>query len=361
VVPLWGHARVAAVSLALGMGMASLALPGTAPGVESGPTGPPAASGTAEITGYDVALTVRNDGVVHVRESISYDFGDTPGNGVVRVTPYRRGNRVYRITGITAESTTGAPARPEATRILHDLRIWVGGGRSVTGLQAYVLQYDVIGLLTPYADRDELTWNAVGTGWDVSMGEVDVRLDSPARILAAKCVAGRPGLTTRCPAERLGKARVALFSQDGLAPHEGLVLTVRLAKGVVRVPPPRYARGHLLVGPAGFAVLGAGAAVAAAARLTRRRLSRTRGRRGILVLGTITGVAGVIAVMWDVADDIVAGGLWSASIGDPALGGLGAVLAGAVLLTTARAGTPHDPSESGQERPRRSRVARPPR
>jgi len=78
---------------------------------------------------------VGGDGVVHVREAISYDFGSTHGNGIMRTVPYRIGNRVYRIANIQAESTTGAPARAHSSRFMHDLRIWVGGGQPVSGLR----------------------------------------------------------------------------------------------------------------------------------------------------------------------------------------------------------------------------------
>src|SRR5262249_40406153 len=154
VVPLWGHVRVAVVALTLGVGAAAIALPSRAGTADTG----------GSITGYDVALTVRTDGGVHVRESISYDFGTATAGGILRVVPYPVGNRLYRMGGFRAESTTGAPARPSTSRFLDDLRIKVGGSPRVTGLQAYVLEYDVSGLLTRYPNRDELTWNAVGTG-----------------------------------------------------------------------------------------------------------------------------------------------------------------------------------------------------
>ncbi len=351
-VPLWGHVRVAVVALTLGVGAAAIALPSRAGTARSG----------GSITGYDVAVTVRSDGVVHVRESISYDFGDSTADGIVRTMPYRVGNRLFRIGDLRAESTTGAPATPSTSRFLHDLRIKVGGRPRVTGLQAYVLEYDVSGLLTRYPDRDELTWNAVGTGWDVPIDEVDVRVYAPVRLLSVGCLAGRSRLTTSCPAERLGKGQVAAFSQDWLTAHEGLTVQAALPRGAVAVAPPMYARPHLLFTWMGAAGVGACLVAAAAGWGMGRGRSRPAGvvLRVSKVTGTIAVAAGVGLVTWDTADDIVTGGLWEASVGDPALIGLGLMITGSVVLLTGWNRPAHDPRESGHGSPPGTRVTKPP-
>ena len=310
-----------------------------------GPPAPPAGPGES-IPTYDVVLTVRNDGVLHVRETITYDFHDRREHGIVRRVPYRVGDRLYDIRNVRASSSTGAPARARATRVLHDLRIAVGGGRrKVSGRQAYVVEYDVVGALTAAPGRAELRWDAVGTGWGVPIGEVSVRVHTPARPLGVRCRAGAhrragPGLT-ECGRGRAAP-RAVEFTQRDLRPRESVLIDVHLPEGAVEVPAPRYARPHFAFSRLGYVLsalcLAVGLALALAARLARserpaaaiaRRLAAggAPGRRtGALLLAT-----GAAAVVWDLADDVVAHGLWAASVGDPALAGMGLLALGAAI------------------------------
>jgi hypothetical protein len=125
---------------------------------------------------------------------------------------------------------------------------------------------------------------------------------------------------------------VSEFTQGGLAPHEGMVITGR----VTRVPPAVHAKGHLLFTWLGGVALAVVSMVVAAAALWRKTFAR---RRIASIVGTVVAVAGVTAVVWDVADDLVASGLWSASVGDPALLGLSGMLAGGSLVLISRSQT----------------------
>ncbi|WP_084219492.1 DUF2207 domain-containing protein [Spirillospora albida] len=269
---------------------------------------------------YDVVLTLRTDGILHVRETITYDFARDGEHGIVRRVPFRRADRLYDVRHVRASSSTGAPARAKTLKLLHDVQISVGDRRrTVRGRQAYVIEYEVAWVFTPYPDHDELVWEAVGTGWDVPIGEAAVRVEAPVPLRRASCRAGGPGATTRCRRDRDGPYAFD-FTQRGLRPHEGMTVRVRLPKRAIAVARPRYAPPRWAGSWPGTAALAL--AVAAAAVAVRRPPPR-RGT-GIALLA-----AGTLLVAADAADDVLTGGPWAFSLGDGCVAGLAFAIMGA--------------------------------
>jgi hypothetical protein len=285
------------------------------------------------IPAYDVVLTIDRQGVLHVRETITYDFDQGGEHGIVRHVPYRRGDRLFEVRDIRTSSSTGAPARARTLKLLNDVRITVGGeGRRVTGRQAYVIEYEMAGLFTPRAGRAELAWDAIGRSWDVPIGEVAVRVQAPVPLRKVSCHAGTLAAGTRCLRDRDGPYAIG-FTQRGLRPREGVLVRVRLPKGAVHVPPPRYARPRWAGTWAGTASLGAALAAAvlvAGSAAGGRPLPRRRA-------GRLLAAGGTLVVLADVADDVVPRGPWAFSLGDLSVAGLGLILVGAGIAGAHRA------------------------
>ncbi|MBE1531128.1 hypothetical protein H4W34_000961 [Actinomadura algeriensis] len=297
----------------------------------------------ARIPTYDVVLTLRADGVLHVRETITYDFADG-GRGIVRRVRYRDGDRVYEIRDVRASSSTGAPSRVRTTRLGHHLRIGVGtGGPEVRGRQAYVIEYDVLRAFTPRAGFDELGWDAIGTEGDVPIEHAAVRVEGPVRLRHVTCRAGAtdaPGASVGCARDRDGRYAID-FTQSGLAAGEGMRVRVRLPDRAVAVPPPAYAPPHWAGTWAGTAMLVL--AIAALALVGRRPPRGPRPRpvpRRRPSAGTGLLAAGGALILVDVADDVLAGGPWAFSLGDASLAGLALLSAGAGILFAHGVGEP---------------------
>ncbi|TNY36994.1 DUF2207 domain-containing protein [Thermomonospora catenispora] len=350
---LWAMAVVAGVSSVA----APSALPASAAVPERAAAQVRAADGATvgpgeNIPTYDVVLRIRPDGVVRVRETITYDFHGRKEHGIVRRVPYRIDDRLYDIRNVRTSSSTGAPARAEASRVLHEVRIKVGGRRRVvTGRQAYVIEYDVRGAMTPLPGRVEFRWDAVGGDWDVPIGEVSVRVELPGPVpLKVDCRAGTPrhGGYTRCGGRREDGPSAIDFTQRGLRPHESVLIRAVLPEGVVQAPPPRYARPHFDASWPGLLLLAAGAA-AAVAVVSAERAGRVL-RPPPEWAGVLLTVVGAVAVGVDAADEVLRDGLWAVSVGDPALAGLGALTAGTVLLITIRRRRAVERETSGDQR-----------
>ncbi|GAA2596829.1 DUF2207 domain-containing protein [Actinomadura fulvescens] len=274
---------------------------------------------------YDVVLTIRSDGLLHVRETITYDFDQGGEHGIVRRVSYRRENRLYDIRDVRASSSTGAPARAETAKLLHDVRIDVGDDRRrVHGRQAYVIEYDVAWAFTPYDDHDELEWDALGGDWDVPIGEAAVRVEASVPLRHVTCRAGTAAASTRCLRDRDGPYAVD-FTQSGLRSRETMTVRVSLPKGAIEVPPPRYARPHWQGSWAGTAALAL--ALGAVVLLARRPARRPYAAEMLIAVGTALIAA-------DVADDVAARGFWAFSLGDGCLAGLAMVIIGVAALVS---------------------------
>ncbi|HEY8478940.1 MAG TPA: DUF2207 domain-containing protein [Spirillospora sp.] len=304
----------------------------------SGTVPPPrtAAGEPAEgIATYDVVLAIGTDGVLRVRETITYDFAGAGRRGIVRHVPFRRGDRLYEVRGVKASSSTGAPSRATTTTLLHDVQIGVGRGQhEVRGRQAYVIEYEVARAFTPGVRHDELTWDAIGRSWNVPIRHAAVRVEAPVPVRYATCRAGRTGATTRCLRDRDGPYAVD-FIQRGLGPGEGMEIRVRLPKDAITVPPPRYVPPRWAGGWPGTVLLAM--ALGVTVLLARRAAPHVPvpGRRA----GAGLVAAGALLAACDAGGEVAARGLWAFSLGDMCLAGVALAVAGAAVVGLHRAGT----------------------
>ncbi|WP_141581725.1 DUF2207 domain-containing protein [Actinomadura sp. WMMA1423] len=325
-----GRVRRSAITAGLLLLFLVLGLPACAArpaGAEPAPGGsagvPPPEYRGESIPVFDVVLTIGTDGVLYVRETITYDFDQAGEHGIVRHVPFRRGDRLYEVGNVSSSSSTGAPARVRTARFLHDVQISVGDRhREVRGRQAYVIEYEVRRAFTPRARHDELMWDAVGTSWDVPIGNAAVRVQAPVPLRHATCRAGAPGMSTRCLRDRDGPYAID-FVQNALAPHEGMRIRVRLPKHAIAVQPPRYVPPRWTGGWTGTGVLALG--LAAVPLLARRPAPRRRA-------GAALVAAGALLVLSDAGDDVAALGPWAFSLGDRCLAGLALAVVGAGIM-----------------------------
>ncbi len=268
------------------------------------------------IPAYDVVLTVRPDGAVHVRETLAFDYASPQVDGLVRVVRGRDGDRVYRMSGLTVTSTTNAPVGVEVREFLHDRHIVIGEDRTVHGRHTYILEYDLLDAFTPGDPYDEFVWELLEPGWPVPVTETTVRIEGPAAF-ASGCLTGTSRGATPCARRQSGPAAVE-FRQSDLRPHEGLKVRAAFPKGVLTPSEPRYAPPHLAFTPWGWMAL----------LLVLPLVLVARYRTPVWLRRVLIAV-GASAVLWDLLlETVPGGGLGRFSVGDQFLSGLGLLVVG---------------------------------
>jgi uncharacterized membrane protein YgcG len=274
-----------------------------APGRASAP------AGAEWITSYAARIAILRDGSILVTEKITYDFGSDWRHGIFHVIPLRfRYNGSYDRIYPVAVRSVRSPDAPDQYTVRDDgstVRIRIGDpDRTITGQHTYTLSYRVRGALTAVPGGEKLSWNAVGTGWDVFIDRATVQVSAPAAVTRAACFAGPFGSARSC--QRAGiTGGTARFGQAGLAPHEGLTVVVAIPPGAVAAAGPilrerwtlqrAFALTPVSAGAAGglLAVLAAAAAVI----LARRRRAARYGRPAAQMAGASTGQTGQV-VPW---------------------------------------------------------------
>ncbi|MGY2079606.1 DUF2207 domain-containing protein [Modestobacter sp. SYSU DS0657] len=202
--------------------------------------------GPAEaIRSYDVRVEAAADGSLRVTETIDYDFGDEERHGIERLIPERlpyeqTRDRLHPISDVSVDSPTDAPADTELTREDGVLTIRVGDeDTEVSGRHTYQIEYRVAGVADAGSEVDELRWNAVGTGWQVPIDDVDVRVTGPAGAapVGADCVVGGEG--SRTPCDVAVEPGGELHAQaSGLGPEEGVTVAGRWPAGTFAAAEP---------------------------------------------------------------------------------------------------------------------------
>lgn len=245
-----GPARRAAARRAVAIALGSLL------GVFAVLAGASAASAYESISSYDVQAQVTPDGLMHVTETIAYDFGTEQRHGIFRTLPVEDGlpDGSRWVHPVTVESVTmdGGTVPYDLSQSGMLLEVKIGEpDRTITGQHAYVLSYTVQGALrtmtadelaasNPYGFSPgdvELYWDFIGTGWDVGMDAVRVQVTGPGNVLAAQCYRGTYGSRDPCHDRILGAS--VTFVPAALSPGEGLTGVIAYPGSAFTTPPVR--------------------------------------------------------------------------------------------------------------------------
>ena len=251
------------------------------------------------ITRYDVAANVDRTGLARVTIDFDFNFGTDAGHGPFLTLPLRQavaGNPdVWRMIDIDITevvSRSGAPAQVRTTTEDGNLVLRIGDpGRTVKGVQRYVVTYTARGLIAPTqasSGLDEVNWNAIGTGWQVPLDQVNVVVTGPSTVAKVACFQGR-SFSSPCQATPL--AATGTFTASGLRPGAGMQVVAGFPAGTFVGADPRFEKrltpGNMFaLTPlsGGLAAAIAGLGVLAVARMTRR------GARDEAYLGLTPGV-----------------------------------------------------------------------
>jgi uncharacterized membrane protein YgcG len=213
-----------------------------------------------EIAQYDVALDLRSDGSLRIREEIIGDFLAEGKHGIYRFVP------LLFIPNLTTSSSAalpspisisdmrvwqnGKPAQYETTRTRNprcDEPWWATefnenisykiGSPDVTlnpGKHTYLFEYTVRQALRRMDGKVTLYWNAIGTQWGVpiSQSRVSVLIPDGVKFLEADCFTGVLSSTERsCSLEVPTDAtnKLVVETTEQLTPGEGLTILTKFS------------------------------------------------------------------------------------------------------------------------------------
>ncbi|SDF33511.1 Predicted membrane protein [Blastococcus fimeti] len=144
-----------------------------------------ALAGGERIARLWVSATIAEDGSARIVEVIDYDFGVEDKRGIYRDVPGLRADDPVEVS---------SPDAPDDV-VVTGGRLRIGDPDvTVTGQHRYELSYTLDGVTR----GGQLAWDAVGTGWEVPIDDVEVHVVGAVELDADTCSAGDRGATNGC-------------------------------------------------------------------------------------------------------------------------------------------------------------------
>lgn len=203
------------------------------------------------IDDFHSLLTLKENGVVEVAETIAVDFAGQQKHGIYRDLPYvyldSQGGKTYTTVKVVDVRQNQEKARYKVEYGQANLRIRIGDpDKTVSGRQTYQLTYTVVGALTAYGTYDELYWNVTGNDWAVPIEHASATVRLPKDgIEQTSCYEGPVGSQQACTMGGQTPSQVDFTVAHALSAGQGLTVAVGYTKGLLPIlkgePPPTVA------------------------------------------------------------------------------------------------------------------------
>lgn len=207
---------------------------------------------------FTATITIRENGMMEVEETVEADFGTLQKHGIFRdlrtrfeCEPVNDGpvplypcpggkDRIYKVAMQSVSDADGESVPFKIEGIDRGTRIKIGDPDStVTGRQTYRIRYTVEGALNAFTDHNELYWNVISDTL-VPTAAVQVTVTLPAKTqIQTECYQGYYGSKERCKSAASGTG--ASYSATRLLnAGEGLTVVTGWRGEIVEVPPPLF-------------------------------------------------------------------------------------------------------------------------
>ncbi len=193
----------------------------------------------AEDTGWEVEkfhsdITIHKDTSVTVTETIVANFGNLQKHGIYRDIPVkystRFGNNLdirFKLLSITDEK--GREYLAETSYKGDNVSLKIGDpDKVISGVQTYLITYQVSRVITRPNAKAELYWNITGNDWPVQLNEVSANITNSSGLIDRSiCFVGKFGEAgTDC--DSMIDDRIALITTSQLYPGEGLTFAIEM-------------------------------------------------------------------------------------------------------------------------------------
>ena len=153
-------------------------------------------------------------GSAQISEVVDWDYGTEQRHGIYRDVPGLQPDAEVSVSSATA------PDQVEIEGAGADTRIRIGDpSQLISGRHRYRIGYPLDGVV----QDGQLAWNAVGTGWPVHLGRIEIHLVAPFEITAARCVQGVTGSQRPCELSQPEPGHL-VARIDRLNAHEGVTV-----------------------------------------------------------------------------------------------------------------------------------------
>jgi hypothetical protein len=181
---------------------------------------PAYAAPSGQVLSDDIALTATADGVLHAKETVTFEGTGVKRSFVRLEHQDERHDRRFDLDDVRGGTVTRDDDRTIVTPS--------GGG---AGRHTVRLTYTVKGTMTPLPGRQELNWVA-GGGWNVPTAQTQVTVDAGAAVLDLNCFAGELDGSVGCTQFFTNHTHVqAEFRQQNLQPGEYLTIVIGYPSG----------------------------------------------------------------------------------------------------------------------------------
>lgn len=191
------------------------------------------------ISKYDATIQLSADGAAHVTVTMDFDFGSDPGHGPEITLPTRQATKdpgQWLNLGVTfggVTSPTGADVTPYIQRSEDGIGLRLGReGRTFTGVQTYVITYDLTGLVaSKHAESglDEFNWNLIGPLWKVPISNVTATVTGPGAPSRVACFWGP--FDAQQPCDAASTSSTATFAVQRLSPGSPMQIVAAYPAG----------------------------------------------------------------------------------------------------------------------------------
>lgn len=163
---------------------------------------------------YWTSAVVADDGQARVIEVIDYDFGVSDRHGIFRDIPGLDLAAPTRVSSPTApDQFVVQPGSPSRIRIGDP-------DRTIDGRHRYEIEY-AVGVVF---DGDRLSWNAVGSDWEVGIRNVVIHVLTGRALSEVRCSKGQAGSWGGCTATQ-PEPGLLTIEVDSLGAREGVTVS----------------------------------------------------------------------------------------------------------------------------------------
>ena len=197
------------------------------------------------ITDFSSDVEVQKDTSLSVTESIKVNF-PSPRHGIYRIIPvtyYVRGKTLNtKLKVVSIKDSKGNSLPYEKSRRGQSISLKIGSPDAMlTGLQTYIISYEVERVVERYATHDEIYWNVTGSEWDTDILSASTVVSSPyAKIIRTECFAGPVGTTSRECVTEWSDKESSSSAENRLGYGQDFTVVVALAKNNELVFPSKY-------------------------------------------------------------------------------------------------------------------------